>query len=136
MIITDFDTISSWLSNKTECTIPREGQCIGWTRDGELTYAIMYENYTKRSVEVTFAAAPGAVMPKEFLFAIFDYAFNYLGVTKMIAKIEEVNWKSINMVEKMGFVRECRIQDVFPSGAMVIYSLAVEDCRWLEKENG
>lgn len=138
MIITDFDTISKWLSDKTECTIPRpeDGSAIGWTRDGELTYAIMYEGYTKRSVEVTFAAAPGAVMPKEFLFAIFHYAFKVLGVFKMVAKIEATNWKSVRMVEKMGFKLEARVKDVFPSGAMEIYTLTVDDCRWLENENG
>jgi L-amino acid N-acyltransferase YncA len=136
VITTDFEFVSSWLSEKTECTLPREGQCIGWTRDGELTYGIMYEGYTRRSVEVTFAAAPGAVMPKEFLFAIFHYAFKVLEVFKMVAKIEETNWRSINMVEKMGFIREARVEDVFPSGAMVIYTLTAEQCRWLENENG
>lgn len=136
MIVTDFDFIAPWLADKTECTLPREGQCIGWTRDDELTYAIMYEGYTHKSVEVTFAAAPGAVMPKEFLFAIFHYAFKVLGVAKMVAKIEANNWKSINMVEKMGFRKEAEIDDIFPSGALVIYTLAVDDCRWLENENG
>ena len=136
MIVTDFDRVSEWLAEKTDCTIPRQGVCIGWTRDDVLTHGAMFEGFTQRSVEATIAAAPGAVMPKEFLFAIFHYPFKVLEAYKIVAKIEETNWRSINRVERMGFKREARIEDVFPSGAMVIYTLTVDDCRWLENENG
>lgn len=136
MITSDFELVSSWLAERLDCEIPREGKALGWMRDSDIVVGIMYEHYTRRSVTVSLAAEPGAVWPREFLYALFDYAFNTMGVAKMIACIEGVNYKSVSLVERLGFVLEASVSDVFPSGEMLIYTCTPEQCRWLEKENG
>jgi hypothetical protein len=137
MLITDFRPVAEWVQEMTECSIPEEGgMAIGWTRDGEITCGVMYEHYTGTSITATIAKTPGAVMPPGFIRAIFGYPFSQLGCRKLLAYIEDTNWKSRELVEKMGFREGASISDVFPTGAMIIYSMLADDCRWLEKEDG
>lgn len=133
MLITTFPMISRWVQELTECSIPEQGgSAVGWLRDDEITCGVMYEHFTGKSITATIAKAPGAVMPPGFIRAIFDYPFRQLGCTKILAYIEDTNWKSRELVEKMGFREEATISDVFPSGNMIIYTMTVDTCRWLE----
>ena len=81
--------------------------------------------------------APGAVMPKDFLWTIFDYPFNQLGCDKMVALIADNNWKSKNLVEKMGFEKEAEVANYYPAGeSLLIYTITKQQCRFLEKNDG
>ena len=125
-----------WVAKRTEAN-PRPAQsAIGWMRDDELTCGIFYEGYTGSSITATFAIENGAVFPKDFLWAIFDYPFRQLGCKKMVALVAESNWKCRNMVEKMGFILEATVADYYPDGAMQVYTMTAEQCRFLEKEYG
>ena len=129
-------TVIEWVANRCEAD-PRCAQsAIGWTRDNELTCGVFYEHHTGKSITATIAVAPGAVFPKDFLWAIFDYPFVQLGVWKMLAYVAEANYKSQALVEKMGFVKEAVISDYYPDGDLFIYSMTKQQCRFLEKENG
>jgi L-amino acid N-acyltransferase YncA len=136
MITTDRDLVSKWVGNMCEADFRSAVAAIGWTRDDDLTCGVMYEHFTGRSITATIAAAPGAVWPRQFLRAIFDYPFKQLNVQKILAYIEEANWKSCALVERMGFSVEAKVQHVFPSGAMLIYTVTADKCHWLESENG
>lgn len=136
MLTSDLPAISAFIQKMTGATIPTDATGIGWVRDGEIVCAAMYDHYTGRSITASIAKAPGAVMPPGFVNIIFSYPFIQLGCAKILAYIEDVNWKSKQLVEKMGFVHEATITDVFPSGNMMIYTMSAENCRWLEKEDG
>jgi hypothetical protein len=134
MLITDVPSVATWVANMAEADPRLTVGAIGWTRDDEITCGAFYETYTRRSITATIAVAPGAVMPKEFLRAI--YPFVQLGCEKIVALIAENNWKSQNLVEKMGFVREAIVADYYPEGDLFIYSMTKSQCRFLEKDNG
>jgi hypothetical protein len=136
VLTNDFPAIAAFVRQMTGAAIPTDASGIGWTRDGEIVCAAMYDHYTGRSITASIAKAPGAVMPPGFIRIIFDYPFKQLGCAKILAYIEDVNWKSKELVEKMGFVLEATVTDVFPSGSMMIYTMLADQCRWLENEDG
>ena len=136
MLTFDAPTVAAWVANHAEADPRLTVAAIGWQRDDEITCGVFFENYTGKSITATIAVANGAVMPKEFLRAIFDYPFNAIGCWKMIALVAESNYKSQNLVEKMGFTVEGRISDYYPDGDLIIYSMTKLQCRFLEKEHG
>jgi hypothetical protein len=136
MLTTDVPTVATWVANMADADPRLTVGAVGWLRDDDLTCGAFYENYTRRSITATIAVAPGAVMPKEFLRAIFHYPFTQLSCEKIVALIAENNWKSQNLVEKMGFVKEAVVTDYYPEGDLFIYSMTKQQCRFLEKDNG
>ena len=129
-------SVIEWVAKRTEAN-PRVAQsAIGWTRDSELTCGVFYEGYTGSSITATIAVANGAVMTKDFIWAIFDYPFKQLNCQKMIAHVGANNWKSENLVKKLGFVLEASIANYYPGEALLVYTMDKDQCRWLEKENG
>lgn len=136
MLITDLLRVSKWVARRADADPEGAEAAIGWTRDGQITCGVFYEHFTHKSITATLAIEPGAVVPKEFLWAIFDYPFNRIRVWKVIAYVAENNTRSRTAVEKMGFVFETSIADYYPEGALLVYSMVKPDCRWLEMKNG
>lgn len=136
MITVDFDLVSEWVSERTGCTIPREGTAIGWEREGKLVAGVMYEDFTGTCITATIAIEEGSTVPRGFIQKIFDYPFNQLLCRKILACVEQTNEASRRLVERMGFVKEAVIFDAFPDGAMIIYSVTPETSRYLEKAHG
>lgn len=134
-MLTSGAAVIEWVANRTQAN-PRSAQAaIGWLRDNELTCGVFYEGFTGSSITATIAVEPGVVMPKDFLWAIFDYPFRQLGCTKMLAYVGNNNHKSQRLVEKMGFTLEASIVDYYPGEPLLIYSMYADLCRWLEKEH-
>ena len=134
----DFDTVASWVQSMTDCSIPKAGAItIGFRNScSDMVAGVMYEHFTGTSITATIAIAPGVIVPRGFIAAIFDYPFVQLRCRKILAYVEVANQRSRSMVERMGFEKEAVVRDVFPSGAMIVYSLTPEKCRYLEKAHG
>ena len=137
MLITDVRYIMPLVADKVEALFPTEAVTgIGWEHDGTVVAGVIYDHFTGTSIVATMAVEH-AQMVKEFLWAIFDYPFNQLGVGKIMVNVEAANDLSIKMLKRMGFIREAYIDGVFPSGAMIIMSLVKDNCVWLERlQNG
>ena len=129
------DTLK-WVAAATEADPRIASAAIGWLRDDEHTCGVFYENFTGSSITATIAVSPGAVMPKEFLRAIFAYPFEQLGCRKILALVAEDNHKSRTMLEKMGFTAEAVVMDYYPDCDLIIYALPKQLCRFLEKDDG
>ncbi len=137
MLTSDYRAVATFVQVLTDCSLPEEGgAAIGWVRDDSITCGVLYEHFTGRSITATIAKANGAVIPPGFLRAIFDYPFKQLNCEKILAYIEETNWKSRQLVERMGFKEEAKVSNVFPEGDMIIYTVTAEECRYLENEDG
>lgn len=126
----------AWVANQCEADPRLASAAIGWLRDDEHTCGVFYDNFTGSSITATIAIAPGAVMPKEFLRAIFAYPFEQLGCRKIVALVADDNHKSKTMLEKMGFVIDAVVPDYYPDSSLIIYALSKPLCRYLEKNDG
>lgn len=137
MLTTNLPDVVKFVTEMADAAIPDPNRSvgIGWERDGEVVAGVVYENYKGASIEAGIAVASGAVITKEFLWAIFDYPFNQLKVGLVIVYIAESNWKSRNLAERMGFELETRIVGAYPDGDMLIYTMTAGNCRWLESKH-
>jgi RimJ/RimL family protein N-acetyltransferase len=134
MLITDVKLVLPMVADKVEALFPTEAVTgIGWEHDGRVVAGVVYDHFTGTSIQATIAAERGTYMRKEFVWAIFDYPFNQLGVGKILVNVEETNKASLGFLKRSGFIKEAYIEGVFPSGAMIIMSLTKENCVWLER---
>lgn len=136
-IITDFGVITKWLAPRAECTIPAEkAAAIGWVGEHDITAGVMYEDYTGASVRATIAVDPPGSLTKGMVYEMFRYPFITLGVDKIIACVEKCNQASLTLLERLGFVEEAVVTDVYPSGDMIIMTMTRTECKWLEENHG
>jgi hypothetical protein len=133
MLVTDINMVLPMVMNRVQGVFPTQDVVgIGWEQGGTVVAGVVYDHFTGPCI-VASIAVDDPHMAREFLWAIFDYPFNQLGVGKILANVSADNEASLSMLKRMGFIREAYIEGVFPSGAMIIMSLVRENCVWLER---
>lgn len=134
MLIGDVDIVGNWVVERTGSALPRSGaSAIGLIQNGKIAAGVLYEDFTQASIHATIAIDFGAVLTKDFVFAIFDYPFNQLGVEKILVYINSSNTESERLAKHFGFVEEARVKGVFLDGDQVIYSLTKDQCKLLKR---
>jgi hypothetical protein len=111
----------------------REGsKCIGLERAGELIAAALYDWHNGASVYTHIAIEAGQQIDRDFLWHIFYYPFVQLGCNVLIGLVAEDNYASRRFVEHLGFTLQTNIPNAHPSGALRVYVMRREACRWLQ----
>jgi RimJ/RimL family protein N-acetyltransferase len=132
-ITSDKLIVGPWVAKKTFGIFnPDAAEAIGLRRHGEMVAGVVYESWNGASMVVHIAVQ--GLMTPSYLAAIYHYPFVHVGVNKLIAPISEGNKESIRFVTKMGFKQESRIPDAHPDGALLLYTMARADCKYI-KEN-
>ena len=123
--------VGSWVAKRIngfyEAT---HSQAIGLEKDGRIVAGVIFENYNGKSI-VVHIAIEGRITPL-FLWAIGDYAFNQLGIYKVIAPVHSDNWKAVRLVEHLGFTEEARLRDTQPNGDSILFTIQKPAYRFLE----
>lgn len=111
----------------------REGfdRCISITRGGKLAGGVMFDAYLKRSIQMHVASFMPNWLTRDFLWVIFDYPFNQLGVDVIYGPVDSTNKHAIDFDKKIGFKEETRLKNATPGGDLIILSMYRADCRWL-----
>jgi len=126
--------VINWIVGRGDCCVPSGGATgIGWVKDGKIVAGVMYEEFTEASIHATIVVE--APLVREFLYKIFDYPFNQIGVAKIIVQISSANGASENLALRLGFTLEARIKDAYPDGDRLIYTMTKDKCKWLESEH-
>lgn len=124
--------LGMWLVRGLNASLPENTRCIGQLKDGELVAVAGYCNFLPRSCEMHIAAVEGGHWAnKDFLWAAFDYPFNKLGVSVIIASVEKSNEDALRLNRHLGFEVKAEIPDAHLFGDLVIMAMRKEDCRWL-----
>jgi RimJ/RimL family protein N-acetyltransferase len=111
---------------------PERDICISRVKpNGSLWGGIVFAGYTKIAIWAHMAGQPGWGN-RLFLFLGFDYAFNQLGVKKILASVPSTNERALHIDLRMGFKEIGRIPDAVPDGDIVLLSMVPEDCKWLK----
>lgn len=106
---------------------------IGWARNGELVAGVAYANWNGPNVECHIASdGSRRWLTRQYLWTIFDYPFNQLGCKRITVCVGQGNADSNRFVKHLGFSLECKLENAHPTGALYIYRLFREDCRWIK----
>lgn len=111
---------------------PLTDQCIARVKDGALLGGVIFDNYTQAAIGVHTAGFVRHWVNRDLIWVTFDYAFNQLGVRKMIGLTPSNNTDAIKFNTSAGFTVETIVKDVFPDSDLLIFSLYKKDCKWLK----
>lgn len=138
-ILLNSEVVGPWVAEKLNCVwAPNLSQAIGLMEvapDGvpvKLIAGALFSDYNGASTQVHLVAEPGAKwMTRPYLGFCFQYAFNQLGVKKLLGYVGEGNLTAQRFDEHIGFQLETTIPDAHPDGTLLIYSMTRAQCRWL-----
>lgn len=105
---------------------------IGWVKSGGLVAGVAYAEWNGPNVVCHIASdGSGRWLTRQYLWTIFDYPFNQLGVKRITVCVGEGNCASRRFVEHLGFELETTLQAAHPSGDLLVYRMFKESCRWI-----
>ena len=128
----DQDYMRAWLGNKLGEKLPDNTTCIGQQKDGNLVAVIGYCGFRAKSCVIHVAAIDENWISKDLLWATFDYPFNKLGVSVILATVSSNNEDSLKFNRHLGFVDKAYIEDAHDDGDLVILAMRRENCRFLD----
>lgn len=129
------DLIGPWVAEGTGGQwVAGRGTTIGLIDDETQRplAGVLYEDWNGKNVCVHIRAETGRNWAqREFLWFIFYYPFEQLGASRLTAIVAGGNEKSVEFVERLGFVLEATLKDAHPTGDLLVYVMRKAECRWL-----
>lgn len=134
-IVTDeLERVSLWVAKQCGAVGYTGGrQTLGLEQDGELVAGVVYDNWNRASIHAHIAVLPNVWPTREFLRVGFSYPFQQLRVNKLLGFVGSGNVAARRLDEHLGFVLEATLEAAHPDGALLVYSMTREQCRWLPR---
>lgn len=133
--IVDGPVVGRWVAQQMDgAYFEEKSQAIGLEQDGKLVAGVIYENWNGRSIICHISILGG--VSKQWLGAIFKYAFVTCGVGRIIAPVDSANERAVNLVKRMGFTEEARLTDAAANGDMIFFTMQPGACRYLGVKYG
>lgn len=130
MIVCDVN-IANWVFEPHGGSVGSSTNAIGWIQNGKLTGGFAIESCN--GVNCFAHIRIDGYVSRKFWFAMVDWVFNQLGCERMTAPVNEINEKSIKMVENVGFTKEATLKKAASTGDdLHFYVLWKENCRILK----
>lgn len=105
---------------------------LGNIRDGELVAGVIYNHYSGVNICAHIAGAPGKNwLTRDFLYAMFDYPFNQLGVNRITGLVPKKNKQARKFDQHLGFKYEGNMRGALPDDDMLVYGMLKDECKWL-----
>lgn len=130
-ITTDAHRIGSWMQEQGAVVYRDRATGIGLERNGVLVAGTLYDYYNGASVVANIAIA--GPITRRWLWAIFHYPFVHLGVQVLIGFVAEGNAQSRHLCDRMGFTQAVALPHADPSGALILYTMERDACRFLKR---
>jgi hypothetical protein len=132
-IVVDRDHIfGPWIARATGGSwYAGQGKTIGLIDDeAEILAATLFSFWNTRSMMMHCAGEGKGWLSREFLWFNFHYAFEQIGVEKLVSPVEADNYPCRRFIEHIGFREEACLIDAAPGGDLLFYTMRREDCRW------
>lgn len=112
---------------------PGRGSIIGlWDDQKGPLAACLYEGSNGASIMLHIATdGTRRWMNREYLWFVFYYPYEQLGINKIIAPIESTNPNCAAFTEHIGFTLEATLKGCSLNGDMLLYTMRKDQCRWL-----
>ena len=109
----------------------RDATCLGWHDGRQIVAGVAYTDYNEAfgNVFMHVVGVGKRWLTRGFLYACFDYPFNWLGVARVTGAVMAHNVAARRFDEHLGFTLETTLQG--PQEDMLVYVLWKKDCRWL-----
>lgn len=114
---------------------PEGREAIGLVDGDRVLAGVVFEDYSGPggSVCVHVSLAHSNVPLRKLITATFWYAFQQLGVEKVLGLVPSTNKEALKFDVKLGFKAEAVIENAFPDGDLVILSMTRAECRFIPK---
>jgi RimJ/RimL family protein N-acetyltransferase len=123
--------LGEWLVRILNFSLPETTQCIGQLKDGNLVAVAGYTNFMPKACEIHIGSVGEHWANKDFIWAVFDYPFNKLGLSVILGQICADNIDALKLNRHLGFKVVAEIPDAHMSGDLVIMAMKKEECRFL-----
>ena len=123
--------LGEWLVRILNFPLPKTTQCIGQLKDGNLVAVAGYTNFMPKACEIHIGSVGEHWANKDFIWAVFDYPFNKLGLSVILGQICADNIDALKLNRHLGFKVVAEIPDAHMSGDLVIMAMKKEECRFL-----
>lgn len=133
MIVIGHQTaLRDWLCERVQCNPTPDMACIGSvTADGtRLRGVVAFDQFNGASCFMHMAGEPGWI-DKTMLHAAFDYPFNHLVCTQVLAFVDASNKTSLRICKRLGFVVMAELPEAAEDGAVFLLRLWRDNCKWL-----
>lgn len=134
MIYTGQDELLlKWAENVLKVSFDPK-QCSWITKVDEnydILAVVVYSRFSPWNCEMSIASQSPKWCSRGFLKAAFHFPFNQWNLRRITAAVEPDNRKSIDMLERLGFIREATLSEWFGDKDALIYRMTRKECKWL-----
>jgi len=132
MLTNRIQLVAPWVYGTIGDKCGQATAAIGYVVSGKMAWGAVFEGYTGASIVVHFACEAPRLFTRGAIRACFQYPFEQLGVSKIIAPTISGNIKAVKLIEGVGFHKEATIEGAYPSGKdCIYYTITKDQCRWL-----
>ena len=124
--------VLAWVCQRIPVAVSWQTPAIGLADNGQIMAGVVYTDFNGPNVLAHIAAVPGRRwINRDFLWAIFHYPFETLKVKRITGLVGESNKDCQRFSRHLGFKIETKLKDADPSGAMFVFRMYRNECRWL-----
>jgi L-amino acid N-acyltransferase YncA len=111
----------------------RTDHTVAVHREGSIRGGVVYTGFMGASIMLHMAGTEGNWATRDFLWMVFDYAFNQLGCRKLMGAVAARNARAIHVDLRLGFRLEARLTGMLPDPDEDLFILTMDRaaCRWL-----
>lgn len=131
----DQEWLVAWLCERVGLVPTPHVRAIGNVRNGELLGVVGYDNWTGTCCEMHMAGKPGW-LTYDFIKYAFEYPFIQGNCKLVIGKVASGSTTALDIDRRLGFKEVLVIPDAHPDGALHVFIMRREDCKWLENRHG
>ena len=139
LVTDDRKRVGAWVAERVGRDTPWVTEAtLGLEQDGVLVAGIVLDMYEPDVRASMHCAGTGKTwLNREFLYACFDYAFNYLNLKVLINYVSSENVDSLKFTKHIGFKEIACVPQAWDGvNDMVLFQLHRDDCRWLGGRHG
>lgn len=106
------------------------------SRPAEMSHvavAIAWHGFTGRTCMLSAVIQDPALLSRRIVRETFEYPFLVRGCEAVLATVDSLNEKSLEICRRLGFKVVHRIPDGGPDADMIVFQMLKADCRWLKK---
>ncbi len=130
----DHQRVGLWMEAHGAAHYRPGSTCIGLEWRGSLVAGTLYDYFNGSSIVANIAIA--GPITRKWLWYIFAYPFRQLQASVILGFIASDNQKSRKLVRHFGFTELTDIPDADPSGALVLYTMHKDHCRFIKEPYG